>query len=248
MKNILIVTVAGTSSRFSKSVGRETLKCIYNEEGHTKTILGELLDASKEFFDSIIIVGGFQFILLTEFIEARNDDKLHLVMNEHFHDFGSNYSLYLGLLKAFENEDCGAVVFSEGDLILDSESFMKICLNSHDVITANNEIIVANKSVAFYQNIRGEIKYIYDQGHTSLSIGEPFTLLANSGQVWKFTHIENLRKIVQRQTESDFLDSNLNIIEKYFGTGQTDQLEILSFKKWHNCNTVEDYRRGFYEK
>jgi CTP:phosphocholine cytidylyltransferase-like protein len=58
MKRTLIITVAGISSRFSKSIGCEVLKCLY-KENPSPSILEILLSYAKDYFDKIIIVGGY---------------------------------------------------------------------------------------------------------------------------------------------------------------------------------------------
>ena len=44
---ILVITVAGSSTRFSKSIGKDCLKCIYTESDVKDTLLHRLLSINK---------------------------------------------------------------------------------------------------------------------------------------------------------------------------------------------------------
>lgn len=148
---ILIVTVAGMSSRFSESLGRPCLKCIYYKESIKESLLYKMLHQNGD-FDRYVIVGGFMFDALKVVIEKEFQDfgdKIILVENAHYSDYGSGYSLYLGL-AAIQDMDYDEVMFAEGDLFVDTESFKKVCDTPNNVITCNQEAILANKAVAFY--------------------------------------------------------------------------------------------------
>ncbi|MDR0605808.1 MAG: licC domain protein [Bacteroidales bacterium] len=241
MKNILIITVAGTSSRFSKSIGHDALKCIYQEENNP-SILSIILEYSKTFFDKIIIVGGYKFEDLKQYINTRyNIPNIQLIYNEHYADYGSNYSLYLGLLEVFKTSDC-QIVFAEGDLIVDKKSYLNVCNSTQSAVTATKDFISADKSVAFYKNADEFVRYIYDTQHEYLSVNEKFSFLANSGQIWKFTDINILKNILKNQKENDYKDTNLNIVQKYFEHNKS--YKIITIEQWYNCNTVDDYREA----
>jgi choline kinase len=245
MKNTLVITVAGTSSRFTQSLQKETLKCIYSESPYNKTILEVLLGYADKMFDKIIIVGGYKFDDLIKYVANYFDTgNISLINNDLFADYGSNYSLYLGIAEALKDDDC-SITFVEGDLIFDRQSFEMICTSKYCVVTSNSEPIRADKSVVFYQTKHNAIKYIYDTKHKELFIPEPFIHAANSGQIWKFTQPEILRLIIQSQNKNDYKDTNLNIIQKYFGQQNNVVYNIINIKQWYNCNTVEDYRRAF---
>ena len=49
-----------------------------------------------------------------------------------------------------------------------------MCSADKSVVTVNRNPILADKSVALYFDIAGEIRYIYDTGHNELLIKEPF--------------------------------------------------------------------------
>lgn len=241
----LLITVAGTSTRFCQSLGRDVLKSIYAETPNGSTILGALLDQCHEWFDRFIVVGGYQFPALQTFLESRHDPRIDLVMNDRFHDWGSGWSLHLGLLKALEDPACESVVFAEGDLILDSESLHRIALSPQSVLTSNSEPILASVSVAFYSALDGGVRYIYDTAHRALRIDEPFTRIGNSGQVWKFTDLDRLRQVIASLEAEDLRGTNLVQVGAYFRNIKDDEYQVVHFKDWHNCNTVEDFRRAF---
>ena len=55
MGNILIITVAGTSTRFNNNERVPSLKPIYFEEDYKKTLLFNLVNISNNYFDKIIM-------------------------------------------------------------------------------------------------------------------------------------------------------------------------------------------------
>lgn len=237
---ILLITVAGMSTRFSESIGKECLKCIYYKNDFTESILHRLMVQTSG-FDKYIIVGGYKFEELEQTINlCFHDikDKIILVNNGYYNCYGSGYSLYLGLKKAVEF-NFRELVFAEGDLFLDNESFMEIYKSNRDVITCNLEPISADKAVAFYYDINHHIHYIYDTNHECFHINEPFLGIFNSGQVWKFVQIEKLKCLVASLEEDIWKGTNLDFIQKYFEN--SDDYKIVRFKKWINCNTITDF-------
>lgn len=241
---ILIVTVAGLSSRFSESLGRPCLKCLYNENCIEESLLYTMLHQDGE-FDYYVIVGGFMYDELKTAVEKEFKefgDKILLVENERYADYGSGYSLYLALQKILD-KDFDEVIFAEGDLYVDRESFRKIYDNANNVITCNTEPILANKAVAFYYDKNYRIHYIYDTEHSTLEINEPFRGIFNSGQIWKFADADRLRTAVASICEEKWKGTNLVLIQEYFGSLSKCEYEIVTFKKWVNCNTVFDYKK-----
>lgn len=240
--NALIITVAGLSSRFSKSIGCETLKCIYSQKDYKSTLIYNLIHENGV-YDYYVIVGGYKYSELEKFIDSSLNDireKIILVNNEKYSEYGSGYSLYLGI-KALHGLDINTITFAEGDLFLDKESLISIHSSKVNVITINNEIIDSNKSVVLYKNSDDEIKYLYDLNHSLLEIKEPFKQIYNSGQVWKFVDISRLFDITYSLSEIEQQGTNLVIIQKYFQQLNENEYEIIRFNKWINCNTIEDY-------
>ena len=156
---ILIITVAGCSSRFSKSIGYETLKCIYYKKDYTESLLFRLLNQSAD-FDKYIVVGGYKYDELRKCIEEwfpSKKDKIELVRNPFYKKYGSGYSLFCGIEAAMKyNFD--EMMFVEGDLFLDSNSFLKVANSAYNVITCNNNPILAKKAVVLYFDINEKIQ------------------------------------------------------------------------------------------
>lgn len=240
---ILIITVAGMSSRFSESLGYPCLKCLYYEHDIKESLLYRMLHQTGE-FDYYVVVGGFMYHELESAI-AENfkefGDKLLLVRNEHYADYGSGYSLYLAF-ERIKNMDFDEVIFAEGDLYVDEESFQKVYAYPGNVITCNREVILANKSVAFYFDTNYKIHYIYDTTHSALEIREPFLGIFNSGQIWKFADADCLRQAVTLIGEEEWKGTNLVLIQQYFGTLDKNEYDVITFEKWINCNTIADYK------
>lgn len=244
----LIVTVAGMARRFSESVGKDTLKCLYYRNSPEESLLCQMLNRKPE-FDKYIIVGGFLFDELSDFIGEnlkKFSDKIILVKNERFADYGSCYSLYLGIKKA-EGLFCEQIVFAEGDLFVDEETFQKVYEAKSDVVTSNGEEIRADRAVVFYYDTMSGIHYIYDTGHETLRIEEPFTAVYNSGQVWKFKNKKLLLEIAEGLSKEELMGTNLVIIQKYFSTPEQEQFQQFRFKTWINCNTLADFERMLEE-
>ena len=194
----LIITVAGMSSRFNRDMKEDVLKCLYFEDTPSNTILNLQVQAAFDYVDEIIIVGGYKFEDLGRFVrEHMKDvsDKITLVYNDHFYDYGSGYSLMVGINAVSVEAD--EVIFFEGDLFFDSESVVEVFKSSKDVITVNKEPILSSKAVALYFDSAYYPHYIYDIDHSCLEIREPFKAIFNSGQIWKFMNLGRLKEICQ---------------------------------------------------
>lgn len=246
---IVIITVAGISSRFNKDFIDEqhVLKCLYFEKNPKYTLLYKMVEKVRQ-FDKIIIVGGYKFSDLTQYvynyIPQMLQEKIILINNNHYVDLKSGYSLYLGIKEALDNYDnITEVLFVEGDLDIDNESFSKIIDSNKNVITFNNEPIYSNKAVVLYQNENEDYKYLFNSSHGLLSIKEPFKAIFNSGQTWKFKDMELLEFSNDNFHENLIDDTNLAIIQKYFDLLENkDDIEIIGFNHWVNCNTRDDYK------
>lgn len=241
---VLIVTVAGMSSRFSESIGEECLKCIYYTNTIEESLLYRLLYQPVE-FDRYIIVGGYKFEKLQAVLNDKFRDKLdkiELVFNPQFSKYGSGYSLYCGLAAALEYKP-DEIVFAEGDLFVDEASYRKVCLSSKSVITCNREAILANRAVAFYFDLNNIPHYIYDTGHSALVIAEPFLAVYNSGQIWKFSDSAVLKEVYKSLSDEEWKGTNLVLVEKYFNRLPCEEYEIIALEKWINCNTISDFRK-----
>lgn len=246
---VLVITVAGMSSRFSESVGYPCLKCLYHKQDTKESLLYRLLYQAAG-FDKYIIVGGFLFDELEAGLRENFtewNDRILLVKNEKYAEYGSGYSLYLGLQAALEM-GASELVFAEGDLYIDTESFKRVLTSRSNVVTYNRDVILANKAVAFYFDMQDRIHYIYDVAHNALEIKEPFLGIFNSGQVWKFVQPKHLRKTVGDMAEADWRGTNLVFVQKYFETMKRDGYELIGLERWINCNTVSDFEKIIEEK
>lgn len=246
---VLLLTVAGLSARFGKSVGRECLKCIYFEKDFKQSLLWQAVNKNKS-FDKIIIVGGFKFEELKSFTEkyfADISDKIVLVKNERYADYGSGYSLYKGLEKAvlFAPEQ---ILFAEGDLWVDDLSFNRLVDSKKDCVTYNGEIIKADKSVVFYYDSFGKIHYLYDVTHNLLEIKEPFASIYNSGQMWKFNNLNIVKSTLESLTDKEWQGTNLVFVQRYFENLKDGEYDLVQLKRWINCNTVDDFRKTGIDK
>ncbi|WP_407424368.1 DUF6564 domain-containing protein [Methanobrevibacter sp.] len=245
---IVIITVAGISSRFNKDVPNDemVLKCLYYEENPEDTLIYRMLEKVK-YADEIIVVGGFKFDDLIDYIgeHVPSDirDKCNLVYNDHFDDLSSGYSLYLGIKESFNiSEDISEILFVEGDLDVDGESFGKVINSKNSVLTTNPEPIYSNKAVVLYQNENDDFVYAFNSDHGLLSINEPFKAIFNSGQIWKFNDMGALKIANDNFKEYLIADTNLGIIQKYFDLIENDKIEVFGFNHWVNCNTRKDYK------
>lgn len=237
----LIVTVAGTARRFNKDLKSPMLKCIYNDNQPNHSLLAQIVFKAQN-FDQIVIVGGYLFDELCEYVKRTFADlysKIDLVYNPLYKEWGSGYSLIKGIEAI--NADCKEVVFVEGDLFFDTDSFLKVVNAVNNVLTITSEPIRAQKSVVLYTDLLDRIHYLYDISHSYLEIEEPFKAIYNSGQIWKFVDVKKLRTVVSTLTKIQTQGTNLVIIQKYLDYLSMSSLEVIPIKMWYNCNTVEDY-------
>lgn len=237
----LIITVAGTATRFNKDTQEPTLKCLYEKGGYRNTLLYQIFDKARD-FDEFVIVGGYLYEKLERFVEEKLyefKNRIRLVYNPHYSTYGSGYSLILGIWNL--NSKTDEVIFVEGDLYFDSSDFERIKKSSKNVFTVSHELITAKKAVVVYENEEGFLRYLYDTSHSYLQIREPFLAVYNSGQVWKFRDMNKLTKVLDSLTPDQARGTNLEIIQGYFGNLAPEQFDMVVFETWHNCNTVKDY-------
>ena len=246
---ISIITVAGISSRFNKDVSEEDkiLKCLYYEENPQNTLIYQMLQ-KLEYCDKIIIVGGYKCSDLEEYLKSNIShdlqEKISLVYNDHYSDLSTGYSLYLGVKKALDNyNNIDEILFVEGDLDIDNESFDNVIASNKNVLTFNYNPIYSNKAVVLYQNENDEYHYLFNSDHGLLSLDESFKAIFNSGQTWKFKDMELLKIANDNFYENIVEDTNLGIIQKYLDLIEDNEaIEIIGLKHWVNCNTRDDYQ------
>ena len=263
-----IITVAGISSRFNKGIpeAQHVLKGIYYKEYILDTLLFRLLQKCA-YVDNLVVVGGYRYDELLHYAEelqahhgevsvhvAKHEavsetcettgtvgallKKVQFIQNHHFEDMASGYSLYLGIEKALQN-GATEILFAEGDVDTDDASFARVVDAEQSVLTYNREPVYANKAVVLYQNAEGKYRYAFNSAHGLLSIDEPFSCLLNSGQIWKFTDMDALRKANEAFYNEKKDGTNLYIIGKYLDAGVP--CSLVGLERWTNCNTREDY-------
>ncbi len=241
---IAIITVAGISSRFNKDIPEEEkkLKAIYTETDEKSTLIYQMLKKCS-YADQIVVVGGYKFDDLRAYMDGLESDlreKVQLVYNDRFSDLASGYSLYLGLKEAFlKNPD--EILFVEGDLDIDDESFGRILDSDKNVLTYNYEPIYANKAVVLYKDDREKFCYAFNSSHGMLMIEKAFSCIFNSGQTWKFKDIDKLKLANEKFFAEAKGDTNLKIIQDYIDS--VTDIELVGLGRWTNCNTREDYRK-----
>ena len=242
---IMIITVTGVASRLSRSVGKPCLKCLYHKNDIRESLLYHMLKQNPG-IDMYVIVGGFKYDELKETINQYFEefrDRIMLVKNEKYEEYGSGYSLYLGL-EAVKELDYEELVFAEGDLWVDDKSFKRIWETRGNVITYINDAILADRAVAFYYDAQYSIHYIFDTHHAMLEIKEPFLGIFNSGQIWKFSQRKRVLNAMSQLTKEEWKQTNLSFIQQYFGNLNQDEYELVALEKWINCNTVDDFNRA----
>ncbi len=247
---ISIITIAGISSRFNEGIpeNEKVLKAVYFEKDNTHTLLYHLL-LKCTYADKIVIVSGYKADAINKYLETIDEEireKIIEIYNPHFADYGSGYSLYLGLNESMKYNP-EEILFVEGDLDIDDESFNNVVKSPGSVLTYSFEPIIANKAVVLYVDANNRYRYAFNSNHGLLTIDSPFASIYNSGQVWKFTEMEKLKKAADSFFKENKEDTNLAIIQNYLDEGVNAVLVPL--KRWTNCNTRDDYKKilGYWE-
>ena len=240
---VLIVTVAGISSRFNRDTSRNVLKCLYYEDSPTHSLLYQIMCKALD-FERVILVGGYLYDELVMYAEkylSNLGPQIELVYNAHYKDYRSGYSLIKGVERV--PEVANEIIFVEGDLYFDNESFSLVKKSLYDVITVNHEFITSEKAVALYVDEIDKVHYIYDTNHSLLSIPSPIKAIYNSGQIWKFTSLSKLNSVISPLSPKQIQGTNLEIIQAYFDNIPVSDLNFIALNTWFNCNTVADYQK-----
>ena len=243
-----IITIAGVSSRFNQGIPEDEKrhKIIYFEGDRKDSLLYHLLEKCM-YADRIVLVGGYMYEEVSAYINELPEDmrsKIMLAYNEHYADLASGYSLYVGLKALFDScSDIEEVLFVEGDLNIDRESFAKVVSSDKNVLTFCYEPIYANKAVVLYKDGEGHFKYAFNSSHGLLKIDDPFEMILNSGQCWKFKDSQILKAANEKFFAENKGGTNLVIIQNYIDACKSDDFELAGLKTWTNCNTRDDYRK-----
>lgn len=248
--NVFLTTVAGLSSRFSASLGREVLKCIYYETDPQKTLLYRQLKMAAA-YDCLAVVGGYRFEELCRYVECQIAGdirkKVLLVNNRDYARYGSGWSLLRGL-SAVRDLNPQEILFAEGDLAFGWSDFQRIIQTSKDVITFTQGPVHACTSVAVYLDADGCPHYLYDVQHGLLQVEEPFRSIFNSGQIWKFADPALLYTVMDKLPESIQQKTNLELINAYFAERGKDVVSFIPITEWVNCNTVSEFETVKWEE
>lgn len=240
---VAIITVAGVSSRFNENEEDKVLKCIYSVGDARKTILYSIL-RKCEGYQKVIIVGGYQYDNLLEYINTYGQEfsfEIEMVYNAAYEKYGSGYSLWKGIEKCAQIGAPADITFVEGDLCFDAESFEQLKNSELSCVSYNHKPIYSNKAVVAYINQEEQIKYVFNVSHGLLQITEPFSMLMNSGQMWKFADWNRVEELINTMSEAEWQGTNLVFVEKYFEGISSTKREIVAIKEWENCNTRRDY-------
>lgn len=236
-----ITTVAGQSTRFNQGCADPVLKCLYHTEKTPECILYRLLrQAASAGLDRLIVVGGYRYRDLQCAVEKNSSLSVELVYNPRWQDSGSMYSLYYGVLAA---EGAAEVLFCEGDIITDSESFRRLASAQKDSFAIARDPVLADRSVAAYQGSDDRLHYLYDTQHGSLTFPPSIKAVFHSAQAWKIQDTETFMRLNGQLAEAERRGTNLILIERYFKEFPMDKLEPVVMEHWINCNTREDFAR-----
>ncbi len=245
MKTV-IITNAGISSRFNRGVPERDvcLKAIYHTKDPKDTLLYHMLEKC-DFAQRIVLVGGYRYeelqTYVNEMLPREYSCRMEMVYNPYFEKLSSGYSLYLGLKHALSVPEVEEIVFIEGDLDFDRASFDRVVASTKSVVTWNPTPIYADKAVVLYQNGEGALRYAFNASHGLLNLEEPFSGIFHSGQVWKFTDMDILRDTVEHFGEGKMDGTNLVLIGDYLDRIPQEEVELVGFADWTNCNTREDF-------
>ncbi len=244
MKKKAIITAAGMATRFAASVGREVHKLLYRESAAPCLLERQLTLLAAAGFTSVTVVGGYRFDEMRAFINSGSPnwdaDMVHLVHNRHFLDYGCAYSFITGIQTVDGDEE--QIVLLEGDLAFDAETFLSIS-SGGDVISFSPDPIRADRSVALGIDGRNRVFYAFDGCHRSLTVPDGFTFLANSGQVWGLADADLLLRLAWEYPSDRYRGSGLDLVSEYYNRRDGGQVRLAGFRRWLNCNTVEEYRK-----
>lgn len=238
-----IIAMAGVSSRFNEHEDKAVLKGIYTTADYRKTLLYSILKKCNG-FDKVILVGGYQFESLQKYVNICKKDfsfPLQIEYNAKYREYGTGYTLKVGLDACISESDCSEITLIEGDLFFDQESFNKVKTSDKNVATYNHNVICSNKAVIAYVDMQQKLHYVFNTNHGAVQIMEPFLEIYNSGQIWKFVNMELVREMVTELSDEIWEGTNLRFIEEYFSKLEKGKLAMIPLNVWENCNTRKDY-------
>lgn len=150
------------------------------------------------------------------------------------------FSLYYGVLAA---EGATELLFCEGDIITDRDSFRQLASAQKDSFAIAREPIFADRSVAAYQGSDDRLHYLFDANHGALTFPPNVKAVFHSAQAWKIDDGEAFIRLNAQLTETERRGTNLVLIERYFRRQPMEKLNPITLEHWINCNTREDFAR-----
>lgn len=248
-----IITVAGSSTRFSKSVNQMAHKSLWPVPALDNKCLLEwqirtLLEAGIE---DIVVVTGYMADEVYKAFDrmAIHTDwyrDVHFIYNPSFSTTGSYLSMYLGFIKIQELIKNAvamipdSVILIEGDVYASNlKEFCMLPPTDFDLRPTTNgkSVIRADRDVLGIVSKNDSIYWAYDPYHEALQIPPSFAkYMFNSGQIWEINwYSDAIEKIDQYGGTVDEHKTNLSFIE-FFGSSD----EPFELKNWTNANTIED--------
>lgn len=249
-----IITAAGCSTRFSKSIGFEYHKSLTPVAGlDGKSLLKwqieTLIDNGVE---RVFAVGGYMFNIFVSQIndlEPKYKEKVSAIFNSEYFVTGSYLSMFLGfdrmyqLIKQNAIPEPTSIICVEGDVYASNlgEFVTKPFAHSNTIRPTTNgkSVLRADRDVIGVIDDYGLLSWKYSTKHSEFTnIPSSIKMIFNSGQIWeicvKFIDWGNAHKQLDQQSYKN--DTNLTFID-YFSNVPDTPFEL---KGWVNANTIED--------
>ena len=252
-----IITAAGCSTRFSKSIGFKCHKSLTPVDGlDGKSLLKwqieTLIDNGVE---QVFAVGGYMFNIFKsqiDSLEQKYQDKVEKVFNSKYSTTGSYLSMFLGFDRMYQLIGYGiipeptSIICVEGDVYASNlaEFVAKPFDYSNCTIrptTNGKSVLRADRDVIGVIDDCGLLSWKYSTKHSEFTnVPSSIKMLFNSGQIWEICMKSlNWRKVHEQLGQQSYKnDTNLTFID-YFSDKPDTPFEL---KDWINANTVDDLR------
>ena len=245
MKHIGLITLAGGSTRFAKSVGIvqpvQINKSTYVLAGNP-TILEIQINAMMKFcnINEIYLVVGCGSASVGSIIKKYiGRISIHVIESDNWENTGTAQSFKLGFDKIYEDHGSACrVTFFEGD-ILTNFCALKLFNRSCDMIAYTNKMIDAKESVIGYKTVHGTYGFAYDSEHTEFPRIEEATQIFNCANVYHFADAKRMHDAISNWHIDEFTE-NLLLFEEYFSAGENEYTQEILVDPWYNCNTNKE--------
>ena len=251
-----IITAAGCSTRFSKSIGFECHKSLMPVGGlNCKSLLEwQIKTLIDNGVDQVFAVGGYMWKIFNSQInklELKYKEKVRAVFNSEYLTTGSYMSMFLGfdkmyhLIKSDTILEPTSIICVEGDVY--ASNFAEFVAKPFDYnysirpTTNGKSVLRADRDVIGIIDDHGFLSWKYSTKHSEFTnIPSSIKILFNSGQIWEICLKGfNLRKIHERLDQQSYKnDTNLTFID-YFSDKPDTPFEL---KGWVNANTVDEIK------